>query len=130
VAARLAQVTGALTRQESRRRDLDRDLQAAESYYASLRQRSMELDALASSPEGEFDLRVVDPVHNPDGERASTPNWDLVLPVAFLAALLFALFVAFFLEYWRSTYRAPWEVEAETGTEVLAAVPRMREGRP
>jgi polysaccharide biosynthesis transport protein len=125
---RLTALGGRFAGLESRRADLDRQVDAAESYYLKLKERAMELDALAGSPEGEFDLRTIDPAHNPTGNEVSSPLWDLVLPVAFVVAVFISLFVAFFLEYWRNTYRAPWELEAETGVEILATVPRMGRG--
>ncbi len=126
---RLAAIGGRFAGLESRRADLDRKINAAESYYLKLKERAMELDALAGSPEGEFDLRTIDPAHNPDGNEVSSPLWDLVLPVAFIVAVFISLFIAFFLEYWRNTYRAPWELEAETGVEILATVPRIGKGK-
>lgn|GEM_PF-2080629 len=126
VVSRLEQVNSSLIRSENRRTELDRRVLTAESYYLSLKQRAMELEALSRSPEGEFDIKVVDPAFNPDGEEASTPLWNLVAPVALVAGMFFAIFLAFFLEYWRNSYRSPLELEAETGVEVLAMVPRLR----
>jgi uncharacterized protein involved in exopolysaccharide biosynthesis len=124
-AARLQQLNGELAAAENGRMELGRQFQAAESYYLSLKQRSLEIDALANNPEGEFDLRVIDPAHNPDGDEMSLPKWGLVFPFAFLAAILFSLMIAFFLEYWRNAYRSSWEFEAETGAEVIVTVPRI-----
>lgn len=126
IEARVADLSSRQASRESQRRDLDRKVRAAESHYLSLEKSALAMEALSESPEGEYDLEVVDPVHNPDGEEASTPAWDMVYPVAFFVAVFFALFLAFFMEYWRSTYRASWELEAETGSDVLVTVPRIR----
>lgn len=122
VAGRLNEVAP----RESRLNDLQRDVDAAESYYLSLKERNLELEALADSPEGEYFLKVVDPPHNPDAEEASSPEWEIALPVAFIVALIFALLLAFFLEYWRNSFRTAHELEEETGIPVLAAIPRHR----
>jgi len=129
IGGRLKILSSELAQGESARKDLDRKVKAAEEYYLQMKKGGLELDALANSPEGEFDLTVVDPVHNPDGREASTPEWDLVFPIAFVVAVFFALFIAFFLEYWRSTFRNSWEFEVETGTEILVTVPHIKKSK-
>ncbi len=127
--ARLKSLSSELAQSESARNELDREVKAAEDYFLQMQKGGLELDALAGSPEGEFDLTVVDPVHNPDGSEASSPEWDLVFPIAFVVAVFFALFIAFFLEYWRSTFRNSWEFEVETGTEIMVTVPHIKKSK-
>ena len=129
IGGRLKTLASELAQSESVRKDLDRKVNAAEAYYLQMQKGGLELNALAGSPEGEFDLTVVDPVHNPDGREASTPEWDLVFPIAFVVAVFFALFIAFFLEYWRSTFRNSWEFEVETGTEIMVTVPHIKKSK-
>ncbi len=111
---------------ESRLKELQRDMEAAEKYYLTLKERVLEAEALTDSPGGEYFLKVIDPPYNPDADEASTPQWEIALPVAFIVAMIFALLLAFFIEYWRNSFRTAHELEEEMGIPVLASIPRHK----
>ena len=101
------------------------DLEVRENLYSTVKEKSLELEALMNTSTGDLELKIIDKAKVYSFVKPDWPRWVINILLGFIGSGFLSIGFVFFVEYWDTSFKSVKELEDDLRMPVLGSVPKL-----